>query len=86
MTENTDNDQRMSPQEFKDICHQIGLSDNGIARLIGVKNNRTIRYWKAGDNDISGPAVVLLRAIMASAAVRKYLGVTLKKDREQSAA
>ena len=42
----------------------MGLSQNGLAELLNVKNGRTIRKWESGENDIAGPAQVLL-AILA---------------------
>lgn len=80
------NTKDMSPQEFKDARHALGLSANGMANLLGVATGRTIRFWEKGDNDIAGPAIVLVRALMASAAVRKHFGLSLKHEREKSVA
>ena len=51
----------MTPAEFKSARHQLGLSANGLAKLFRVSDGRTVRRWEAGDRDIPGPAVVLMR-------------------------
>ena len=50
----------MTAAEFRHIRHALGLSAQGLARLLGVKSGRTIRHWEAGTNDIAGPARVLM--------------------------
>lgn len=69
----------MTPAELKSIRHSLGLSAEGLARLVGVESGRTVRRWEAGDRDIPGPVRVLLTSIMASAAVRRYFGMTDKR-------
>lgn len=69
----------MTPQEFKNARHALGMSANEMARFLRVSSGRTIRYWEAGKNDIAGPAIVLMEAIAASAAVRKHFGLTWAK-------
>lgn len=53
----------------------MGLSAEALARLVGVQGGRTVRRWEAGDRDIPGPVIVLVTALMQSAAVRRYFGV-----------
>lgn len=67
----------MTPDELKEARHRLGLSANALADLVGVSDGRTVRRWEAGDRDIPGPVQVLLRALLANAAVRKYFGVDL---------
>lgn len=69
----------MTPSELKSIRHTLGLSAEGLARLVGVEAGRTVRRWEAGDRDIPGPVRVLLSAIMASAAVRRHFGIEIKE-------
>ena len=53
----------MTPAEFKSIRHGLGLSARAMARLLAVKNQRTIRKWESGTNNISGPAQILMRLL-----------------------
>jgi DNA-binding transcriptional regulator YiaG len=51
----------MSPDEFKEARRKLGLSAQELATALGVADGRTVRRWEAGDRDIPGPAIVLLR-------------------------
>jgi len=50
----------MTPAEFRYIRHALGLSTQGLARLLQVSSGRTVRRWEAGDRDIPGPVRVLM--------------------------
>lgn len=69
----------MTPAELKAARHALGLSAEGFARLVGVASGRTVRRWEAGGQDIPGPVVVLLTAIMTNEAVRRHFGLILRK-------
>ncbi len=51
----------MTPAEFKEARHKLGLSANKCAKLFKVSDGRTIRRWESGERDIPGPAQVLMR-------------------------
>lgn len=67
----------LTPADLKSARRAFGLSAEGFARLVGVESGRTVRRWEAGDRDIPGPVVVIVRALLASAAVRRHFGVAL---------
>ncbi len=71
----------MTPEELKSARHAFGLSADGFAKWVNVSNGRTVRYWEAGDRDIPGPVVVLVKAALESAAVRAHFGLTLQNDK-----
>ncbi len=50
----------MTPAQFKQGRHALGLSTNSLAKLFRVSDGRTVRRWEAGDRDIPGPAKVLM--------------------------
>ena len=50
----------MTPAEFRRIRRALGLSAQGLARLLQVSDGRTVRRWEAGDRDIPGPVRVLM--------------------------
>lgn len=70
----------MTPEELKAARHALGLSAEGMASLVNVQGGRTVRKWEAGDRDIPGPVVVLVKAAMASHAIRQYFGLSLPND------
>lgn len=42
-----------------------------------VESGRTVRRWESGERDIPGPVQVIVRALIASAQVRRYFGVSI---------
>jgi DNA-binding transcriptional regulator YiaG len=44
----------MMPDELKDARDRLGLSQNELARVLGVESNRTVRRWELGERDIPG--------------------------------
>lgn len=65
----------MTPAEFKSARHALGLSAEGLAKLVQVQSGRTVRRWESGDSDIPGPVVVLVQALMESRQVRRHFGL-----------
>ena len=65
----------MTPAEFKSIRHALGLSAQGLARTLGVSGGRTVRRWEAGDRDIPGPAIKLMRLLERGKIKPKDLGL-----------
>ena len=53
----------MTPAEFKEARHKLGLSAEKCAVLFRIASGRTIRRWEAGPQDIPGPAQVLMEAL-----------------------
>jgi hypothetical protein len=45
----------MTPTEFTNALRTLGLSESEAAREFRVKDSRSIRQYKAGDRQISGP-------------------------------
>jgi len=69
----------LTPTELRSIRAALGLSAQGLARILGVAEGRTVRRWEAGDNDIPGPVAVLLDLLLHIPGARKHLGVTLSE-------
>lgn len=65
----------MTPADLKAARHALGLSAEGFAKLMGVESGRTVRRWEAGERDIPGPVQILTKALVESAAVRKYFKI-----------
>jgi DNA-binding transcriptional regulator YiaG len=53
----------MTPETFKAIRKEAGLTQSGLAALLGISDSRAIRRWEAGDRPISGPVSLLMLAI-----------------------
>lgn len=67
----------MTPAELKSARKALGLSAEGFARFVRVQSGRTVFRWEAGERDIPGPVIVLVRAAMESPEVRQYFGLSL---------
>ena len=70
----------MTPSELKTARNALGLSAEGLARLVKVESGRTVRRWEAGERDIPGPVIVIVGALMESRAVRRFFGLALEGD------
>ena len=66
----------VTPAELKSARHALGLSAEGLARVVGVESGRTVRRWEAGERDIPGPVIVVMRLLEQSADVRRRLLTT----------
>lgn len=62
----------MTPEALRAARTTLGLSAEGLAKLLHVESGRTVRRWEAGDRQVPGPVSVLLDGMMASAAVREH--------------
>lgn len=65
----------MTPAQFKEARHKLGLSQSAMAELLGVSSDRTIRKWEDGERDISAPVVLLVELILKFRNVREFLGL-----------
>jgi len=52
----------MTPDDFREARRKLCLSAQGMADALKLGGNggRTVRRWEAGENDIPGPATVLV--------------------------
>lgn len=55
----------MTPAEIKSARATLGLSQAGLARALGLADDRIIRRWEAGDVAITGPARLAIRYMLA---------------------
>ena len=55
----------MTADEYSDAIAQLGLSQNGAARLLGV-DERTSRRWVSGERDVPEPAARFLQYLIAT--------------------
>ncbi len=70
----------MTPSELKSARHALGLSAQGFARPLRIKEGRTVRRWEAGDIPVPGPVEVIVELLLLSKAVREHFGLTLKQE------
>lgn len=64
----------MTGAELRAARAALGLTGRQLADLLQIASDRTIRRYEAGDSEVPGPVVVILRALVESAAVREYFG------------
>ena len=53
-----------TPEELKAARHALGLSAEGLARMVRVESGRTVRRWEAGDREIPGPVTAVMEIAM----------------------
>lgn len=56
----------------------LGLSATEAASLVGLNDGAAWRKWER--NGVSGPAAVLIRALIDSRAVRRHFGIAASSD------
>jgi DNA-binding transcriptional regulator YiaG len=61
----------VTSDEYRQTIDQLGLSQNGAARLLGV-DERTSRRWALGERDIPPPAERFLRYLIATGKTGEY--------------
>jgi len=47
----------MTPDEFRAMRLKRGLSQKGMAKFLGLKSDRAVRYYESGKREISGPVI-----------------------------
>jgi hypothetical protein len=67
-----------TPADLRAARHALGLTTNGLARVVRVEDGRTVRRWEAGDRDIPGPVTVLLEVAMNYLAKREQISQQLQ--------
>jgi transcriptional regulator with XRE-family HTH domain len=50
----------MTPAAFKAARKHLGLSQTDMAKALRLKNARAVRYYEAGEREISGPVQVVI--------------------------
>lgn len=63
----------MTPDELRKARQTLGLSAARFAAAVGVADGRTVRRWEAGDRDIPGSVVILVRLMLDMPQVQKRL-------------
>jgi transcriptional regulator with XRE-family HTH domain len=57
----------MTPVQFKDARKALGLSQNAMAKSLGLKTSRAIRQYEAGERQVSGPVAKLIAMLLEQA-------------------
>lgn len=60
----------ITPDELRAILAQLGISQNELARRIGVTST-TVNNWTAGKHPLTGPAAIVLRSMTKDDLTRK---------------
>ncbi|MGC2775392.1 MAG: helix-turn-helix transcriptional regulator [Bradyrhizobium sp.] len=53
-----------TPEALRNARAALGLSADGLARIVRVEDGRTVRRWEAGEREIPGPVIVILETAM----------------------
>ena len=54
----------MTPTQFKDARYTLGLSQNDMAKAVGLKTSRAIRQFESGERGVSGPVEMLVGRLL----------------------
>ena len=52
----------MTPEEFRSLRNQLGLSQGKLARVLGVSVN-AVQRWEKDQRGISGPVALAMRLL-----------------------
>lgn len=63
----------MKPATVKAIRNRAGLTITGLADVLRISNERTIRRWEHGEVPISGPASIILEMLDNGELPERYL-------------
>lgn len=63
----------MKAEEIIAIRRRAGLSQSGLAKLLRITDERTIRRWEKGDVPVTGPASIILELLSEGALPDRYL-------------
>ncbi|MFI5014545.1 MAG: helix-turn-helix domain-containing protein [Hyphomicrobiales bacterium] len=53
-----------TPAELRAARDFLGLSAQGLARMVGVDDGRTIRRWEAGERELPGSVIVMVETAL----------------------
>jgi DNA-binding transcriptional regulator YiaG len=70
---------RMTPETFKAIRVRAGLSQSQLADVLRLSDKRTIRYWEAGERQISGPVSLLMELLDKGLLKGNLIGISSHK-------
>lgn len=59
----------MTPAEFKSARKALGLSQTAMAQALGISDDRTVRRWEAGPQDVPGPVAVAVAYMLRDAGI-----------------
>jgi hypothetical protein len=67
-----------TPEDLKAARKVLGLSADGLARMLRIEDGRTIRRWEAGERDIPGPVTVVMETVMGYLAKKAMIARQLE--------
>ncbi len=73
----------MNPQLFREMREQLGLSQDQLAKMLGVSSGRTVRRWELGERKISVTTERLLQIILDGATWRDILNARRRSSKRE---
>ena len=55
----------MTPTQFREARHTLGLSCAALARALRVSGFRTVQRYETGERPVPGPVAVAVEAMLA---------------------
>lgn len=63
----------MKPATIKAIRNRAGLTLTGLAAVLRISDERTVRRWEHGDVPISGPASIIMEMLDNGELPERYI-------------
>ena len=63
----------MTPQEFKEIRLELGLTQSQMADKLRLNSSRAVRAYELGEREISGPISLLMDIYLTSPCCSRYI-------------
>jgi DNA-binding transcriptional regulator YiaG len=63
----------MNAADVKATRQRAGLTQAGLAALLGLADRRTVRRWEQGEIPVTGPAAIVLAMLDAGELPARYL-------------
>ena len=64
----------MTPEHFRTIRLNAGLSLDGLAKVLRIAERQSVHRWEKGERAISGPVSILMEQLEAGELPGRYLG------------
>ncbi len=62
----------MNPKQFREMRESLGLSQEQLAKQLGVSSGRTVRRWELGERKISATTARLLKLLLGRISASRH--------------
>ena len=73
----------MTSKQFREMRESLGLSQEQLAKLLGVSSGRTVRRWELGEREISETTARLLQMLWDQATWRHRRDISRRTSKRE---